>query len=60
MIADPLVPTARGDGDETDRYAQAAEYRTQVQPLSDDPADAAILPPEVLERLLRDTETVFW
>jgi LmbE family N-acetylglucosaminyl deacetylase len=42
------------------KRAAAAEYRTQVQPLSDDPADAAILPPEVLERLLRDSETVFW
>lgn len=37
----------------------ADEYRTQVQPLSEDPADAAILPPHILERLLRGFETVF-
>lgn len=41
------------------KRAAAGEYRTQVQPLSEDAADAAILPPGVLERLLRDFETVF-
>ncbi|GLZ55721.1 PIG-L family deacetylase [Actinomycetospora sp. NBRC 106378] len=34
-------------------------FRTQVEPLSDHPADAAILPPPVLERLLRHEE-VLW
>ena len=44
---------------EAAKRAAAAEYRTQVQPLSTDPADAAILPPTSLARLLRDFETVF-
>ncbi|NMO88501.1 PIG-L deacetylase family protein [Actinomycetospora sp. TBRC 11914] len=34
-------------------------FTTQVQPLSADPRDASILPPEVLARLLRDVE-VLW
>jgi LmbE family N-acetylglucosaminyl deacetylase len=34
-------------------------FTTQVEPLSDDPRDAAILPPEVLARLLREVE-VLW
>jgi LmbE family N-acetylglucosaminyl deacetylase len=34
-------------------------FRTQVAPLSHDPADAAILPPEVLSRLTRRAEVVF-
>jgi LmbE family N-acetylglucosaminyl deacetylase len=34
-------------------------FTTQVAPLSADPRDAAILPPEVLARLLRDVE-VLW
>nr|WP_246442499.1 PIG-L deacetylase family protein [Rhodococcus triatomae] len=34
-------------------------FRTQIAPLSDDPRDAAILPPWVLERLTRGTEVVF-
>jgi LmbE family N-acetylglucosaminyl deacetylase len=34
-------------------------FRTQVEPLSDHPADAAILPPPVLERLVRRDE-VLW
>jgi LmbE family N-acetylglucosaminyl deacetylase len=34
-------------------------FTTQVEPLSADPRDAAILPPEVLARLLRDVE-VLW
>jgi LmbE family N-acetylglucosaminyl deacetylase len=37
----------------------AAEHVSQVRPLSADPADAAILPPSGLGRLLRTTETVF-
>jgi hypothetical protein len=38
----------------------AGRFVTQLAPLSPAPADAAVLPPHVLERLLRDTETVFW
>jgi LmbE family N-acetylglucosaminyl deacetylase len=34
-------------------------FRTQVEPLSSHPADAAILPPAVLRRLTRPTEIVF-
>lgn len=34
-------------------------FRTQVAPLSNDPVDAAILPPQVLRRLTRGTEVVF-
>ena len=34
-------------------------FETQINPLSDDPADAAILPPHVLARLTRDVEVVF-
>jgi LmbE family N-acetylglucosaminyl deacetylase len=34
-------------------------FRTQIAPLSNHPADAAILPPPVLRRLTRDTEIVF-
>lgn len=41
------------------KRAAAAAFETQVQPLSDDPADAAILPPPVLARLTRDVEFVF-
>ncbi|MEN0138419.1 MAG: PIG-L family deacetylase [Rhodococcus sp. (in: high G+C Gram-positive bacteria)] len=36
------------------------EFRTQILPLSEDPRDAAILPPWVLARLLRTTERVLW
>lgn len=43
----------------TAKRSAAAEYRTQVLPLSDDPADAAVLPPATLDRLLREAETVF-
>ncbi len=39
---------------------QAVEcYRSQVAPLSDHPADTAVLTPEILARLLRPAETVF-
>ena len=41
------------------KRAAAAAFATQVNPLSDDPADAAILPPPVLARLTRDVEYVF-
>jgi hypothetical protein len=33
-------------------------YRSQITRLSDDPADAAILPPPILARLLRPFETL--
>lgn len=36
------------------------EFRTQILPLSEDPRDAAILPPWVLARLMRTTEWVLW
>lgn len=36
-----------------------SRFTTQVAPLSDDPADAAVLPPHVLARLLRGGETLF-
>ena len=36
-----------------------SRFTTQVAPLSDHPADAAVLPPHVLARLLRDRETLF-
>ena len=41
------------------KRAAVAAFATQVNPLSDDPADAAILPPHVLARLTRDVEYVF-
>jgi hypothetical protein len=50
----PLPPAAL-----TAKQEAVAAYRTQVAPLSEDPADAAILPPQVLARLLRPFETVF-
>ncbi|WP_425307873.1 PIG-L family deacetylase [Ammonicoccus fulvus] len=34
-------------------------FRTQIAPLSDHPADAAVLPPFALERLTTDREVVF-
>ncbi|PTR27684.1 LmbE family N-acetylglucosaminyl deacetylase [Rhodococcus sp. OK519] len=36
-----------------------AEFTSQTADLSPDPADRAILPPRILDRLLRDHETVF-
>ncbi len=41
------------------KRAAVAAFETQVNPLSDDPADAAILPPNVVARLTRDVEFVF-
>ena len=41
------------------KRAAVAAFETQINPLSDDPADAAILPPHVLARLTRDVEYVF-
>lgn len=34
-------------------------FTTQIEPLSEHPADRAILPPHILERLLRNREVVF-
>ena len=53
-VAVPLSEAAR----RAKRDAVAC-FTTQVEPLSDDPRDAAILPPEVLARLLREVE-VLW
>ncbi|GGG20200.1 acetylglucosaminylphosphatidylinositol deacetylase [Rhodococcoides trifolii] len=36
-----------------------SRFRSQIDDLSPDPADRAVLPPWVLDRLLRETETVF-
>jgi LmbE family N-acetylglucosaminyl deacetylase len=41
------------------KRAAVEAYTSQIAPLSDDPADAAILPPPILARLLRPFETVF-
>lgn len=41
------------------KRAAVAAFATQVNPLSDDPADAPILPPHVLARLTRGAEYVF-
>ena len=62
--ADPRVPWDRMRRVELPPHVVAAKQRavdafaTQVRALSDDPADAAILPPHVLARLLRSSETV--
>jgi hypothetical protein len=41
------------------KQAAVRTFETQIAPLSDDPADAAVLPPPVLARLTRSTEIVF-
>jgi LmbE family N-acetylglucosaminyl deacetylase len=41
------------------KLAAIGEFATQLTPLSDDPADAAVLPEPVLARLTRTTEVVF-
>ena len=44
------------------RHAKARAidaFDTQVRPIGPDPADAAILPPHVLDRFLRPYEVVF-
>lgn len=62
---DPRVPWARACGvelspDIADAKRRAAlQFATQIAPLSLDPADRAILPPYVLDRLLRSYEVVF-
>jgi LmbE family N-acetylglucosaminyl deacetylase len=66
--ADPDEPSIPGDGavavalpDRARRAKQAAVacFTTQIEPLSDDPRDAAVLPPPVLARLTREVE-VLW
>lgn len=39
--------------------AAVQAFQTQIAPLSDDPADAAIVPPHILRRLNRPEEVVF-
>jgi LmbE family N-acetylglucosaminyl deacetylase len=62
---DARVPWSRAASVLLPPEVQAAKRRavdcfaTQVRPLSDHPADAPVLPPPVLARLLRPTETVF-
>ena len=62
---DPRVPWSRAESVALPAQVQAAKRRavdcfgTQVRPLSDHPADAPVLGPHVLARLLRPTETVF-
>lgn len=62
---DPRVPWDRARQVPLPAEAAAAKqravdaYRSQIAPLSDYPADAAILPPPILARLLRPFETVF-
>ncbi len=53
-----VAVTLPGSAQRAKRDAVAC-FTTQVEPLSPDPRDAAVLPPEVLERLLRDVE-VLW
>lgn len=61
---DPRVPWAAARTVVLDAETQAAKrsavaaFVTQVRPLSDHPADAAVLPPSVLERLVRPFEVV--
>ncbi len=62
---DPRVPWSQArrvllpDEVRDAKRAAVAAFETQVNPLSDDPADAAILPQPVLARLTRDVEYVF-
>lgn len=50
----PLTPAER-----TAKRQAALCFRTQIAPLSDDPADAAVVPPFALERLTTAREVVF-
>jgi LmbE family N-acetylglucosaminyl deacetylase len=43
----------------TAKRRAVSRFRSQIEDLSPDPADRAVLPEWVLERLLRETETVF-
>ncbi|MDJ0394607.1 PIG-L family deacetylase [Rhodococcus sp. G-MC3] len=59
------VPWTRGLGIDLDDHttelkkSAAEQFTTQVTALSDHPADRAVLPPHVLDRLLRSYEVVF-
>ncbi|WP_072804829.1 PIG-L deacetylase family protein [Rhodococcoides yunnanense] len=61
----PDVPWGRAFGIDLDADVLAAkraavrEFATQIAPLSDHPADRAVLPPHVVDRLLRPVEVVF-
>lgn len=62
---DPTIPWHRLRAHRIDpailavKHAAINAFDTQVRPLSDDPADAAILPPHVLAHLMRTREFVF-
>ncbi len=62
---DPTIPWHRLRAHRIDpailavKHAAINAFDTQVRPLSDDPADAAILPPHVLAHLIRTREFVF-
>ncbi|MFC9359637.1 PIG-L deacetylase family protein [Rhodococcus sp. NPDC057014] len=64
--ADPSVPWNRmrefapADDVLVRKRRAVDEFCTQILPLSEDPRDAAILPPWVLARLMRTTELVLW
>jgi LmbE family N-acetylglucosaminyl deacetylase len=57
--ADGAVAVAVPDAARRAKQDAVACFTTQVRPLSPDPRDAAILPPDVLARLLREVE-VLW
>ena len=63
--ADPRVPWSAARRVVLPAAVRAAKeqavqaFQTQIAPLSDDPADATILPPHILARLTRGTEIVF-
>jgi LmbE family N-acetylglucosaminyl deacetylase len=57
--ADGAVAVTVPDAARRTKEDAVACFTTQVRPLSPDPRDAAILPPEVLARLLREVE-VLW
>lgn len=63
--SDNEVPWGRAFGVDLDEHtvgrkqAAVAEFRTQIAPLSDHPADRAVLPSYVTDRLVRPYEVVF-
>ncbi len=62
---DPAVPWHRASvlplspREQQRKRRAVAEFASQIAPLSADPADAAVLPPFVLDRLVRGEELVF-
>ncbi|MQY25125.1 PIG-L deacetylase family protein [Nocardia aurantia] len=42
------------------KHAAVACFESQIRPLSPDPADRAVLPPWILDRLLRENEVILW